>query len=74
MSTSLQLGFEQTSNPTESEDIKDVKRNLTDMTKENSCLALACQTYISEELHIVVSWFSIGNIEGEKAKKRCRSK
>lgn len=54
-STSLQLGSEQASKPTEREDIKDLKRNLTDMTKENACLALPCQTYMYEELYVAVS-------------------
>ena len=44
-STRLQLGSEQASKPTEKGDVKDVKRNLTDKTKENSCLAMACQTF-----------------------------
>lgn len=48
MSTSLQLGSEQASDPTERENIKDLKRNVTDMTKENACLALPCQTYMYE--------------------------
>lgn len=50
MSTSLQLGSEQASDLTESEDIKDAKRNFSDMTKENSCFSfgLAKPTYVRD--------------------------
>lgn len=74
MSTRLQLGSEQASDPTESVDIKDVKRNFSDMPKENSCFCfgLAKPTYMRKFTYKPLS-FPLVALK-EKRQKKCHSK